>query len=103
MPNFEISYSFVRGDHWHQQKQKAQQLFQDLKDKSFLVLGLGIGYRNQLIKAPLMALVAQSPQASYITINKGEIYIPNEIRERSIGVDGNLAEVLNDLVEVQKK
>lgn len=102
MPNFEISHSFVRSAHWHKQSHKAKQLFQDLKNKSFVVLELGIGYRNQLIKEPLMNLVADSPESTYITINKGEIYIPNEIRQQSIGVDGDLAQILNDIVEAQQ-
>lgn len=101
MPNFEISHNFVRSAHWHKQNEKAQQLFQELSGKSFLVLELGIGFRNQLIKAPLMNLVAQSPQSTYITINKGEIYIPSEIQDQSIGVDDGLVQVLHDLFEAK--
>ena len=102
MPNFEIAPSFIRSAHWHQQQQKVQELFQNLTEKSFLVLELGIGFRNQLIKAPLMNIVRHSPQSTYITINKGEIYIPNEIHEQSIGIDGDLAQILENLVKAQE-
>ena len=40
-----------------------------------MVLELGIGWHNQLIKAPMMRLVASEPNATYVTINLGEIYI----------------------------
>lgn len=56
---------------------------------------MGIGYRNQMIKAPFMELVQQEPNAVYITINKGEVYIPSPIREKSYGLDGNIAEILS--------
>ena len=65
--------------------------------KKLVILELGIGWRNQLIKAPLMRLAAQEPQAVYVTINLGEIFIPDEIREKSYGLDGDLTEILHDL------
>lgn len=65
--------------------------------KKLVILELGIGWRNQLIKAPLMRLAAQEPQAVYVTINLGEIFIPDEIREKSFGLDGDLTEILRDL------
>ena len=65
--------------------------------KKLIILELGIGRRNQLIKAPLMRLAAKESEAVYITINLGEIYIPDEIREKSYGLDGDLREMLRRL------
>ena len=59
-----------------------------------MVLELGIGWRNQLIKAPLMRLVAREPHAAYVTINRGEVHIAEDIREKSFGLDGRLEELL---------
>ena len=52
--------------------------------KKLVVLELGIGWRNQLIKAPLMRLVAREPKAVYVTINLGEVYITDDIKDRSM-------------------
>ena len=65
--------------------------------RKLVVLELGIGWRNQLIKAPLMRLVEREPKAVYVTINKEEIYIPENIRKKSYGLDGDLAKVLENL------
>ena len=65
--------------------------------RKLVVLELGIGWRNQLIKTPLMRLVEREPKAVYVTINKGEIYIPENIRKKSYGLDGDLAKVLENL------
>lgn len=67
--------------------------------KKIVILELGIGWRNQLIKAPFMRLAAQEENATYIAINLGEIYITDEIRAKSFGLDGYLDEVLKELAE----
>src|SRR5699024_11318147 len=76
----------------------AQEQFQNFLDtyhgKKLVVLELGIGWRNQLIKAPLMRLVAREPNAAYVTINLGEVYIADNIKEKSFGLDGRLDELL---------
>lgn len=72
---------------------------QNAQGKRLLVLELGIGWRNQLIKAPLMRLVEATPNARYVTFNKGEIYIPDAIAERSIGVDSDLGEAIAGVYE----
>ena len=84
-----------------QPKQELIDAFNDFAahyhNKKLLVLELGIGARNQLIKAPLMRLVNSAPNAFYITFNKGEIFIPPQIAHKSIGVDGLLGDILPKL------
>ena len=41
-----------------------------------------------------MRLTAKEPNAAYITINLGEVYIAEDIKEKSFGVDGYLDETL---------
>ena len=81
----------------------AQERFQNFlaayHGKKLVVLELGIGWRNQLIKAPLMRLVDREPNATYVTINLGEVYITDEIKEKSFGLDGRLDELLPALRE----
>ena len=76
------------------QENAYRAFLQEHRGKKLLILEFGIGARNQLIKAPLMRLAAQEPNAFYITFNKGELYIPAAIRDKSMGVDGNLGEIL---------
>lgn len=63
--------------------------------KNLVILELGIGWRNQLIKAPLMQLTAREENATYITINLGEVYITDNIKDKSYGLDGYLDVVLH--------
>lgn len=79
---------------------RFQAFLQRYHGKKLVILELGIGWRNQLIKAPLMRLAGQESEAVYITVNLGEIYIPDGIRDKSFGLDGYLDEMLRKLREV---
>ena len=75
-------------------RERFQNFLAAYHGKNLVVLELGIGWRNQLIKAPLMRLVANEPNATYVTINLGEVYIADNIKEKSFGLDGRLDELL---------
>lgn len=63
--------------------------------KRIVLLELGIGSRNRLIKLPMMQIAAREPNATYITLNlPHEIYVPDEIASKSIALLGDLAESL---------
>ncbi|MCM1037235.1 MAG: hypothetical protein NC406_07935 [Bacteroides sp.] len=65
------------------------------RDRRPVVLELGIGSRNRMIKEPLMQLVAGNPTMSYITLNlPHEIYIPAQIASRSTALPGDIAATL---------
>lgn len=68
------------------------------QDKKILVLELGIGPQNRMIKAPSMQLVAGNEQARYLTINKGELNIPDVIGERSIGFSSTIMDAFDALI-----
>ena len=69
----------------------------DFHNRKIVILELGIGWRNQLIKAPLMGMTAEEPNATYITINLGEVYISDDIKDRSYGLDGYLSDHLGKI------
>lgn len=95
--HLEVDQNFI-------QESAGQKRFQEFLNqyhgKKLVVLELGIGPRNQLIKAPLMQLVDMEPNAVYVTINLGEIYITDNIKDKSFGLDGYLGEILGRLREV---
>ena len=80
--------------------QEANAFLNRYHGKRLAILELGIGSRNRLIKLPLMQLAAREPQAVYITLNLAqELYIPNELTHKSIGLAGDIAVTLQKLKE----
>ena len=98
----EVDRNFQRGEAWQASFQAYQDFIDNAHGKKIVLLELGVGARNQLIKAPFMNLTSSEINASYITFNKGsELYIPDVIADKSIGIDGNIAEVLEQLVQLK--
>lgn len=95
--HLEVDQNFIRESAG---QKRFQEFLNQYHGKKLVVLELGIGPRNQLIKAPLMQLVDMEPNASYVSINLGEIYITDNIKDKSFGLDGYLGEILSRLREV---
>ncbi|WP_125771651.1 cupin domain-containing protein [Companilactobacillus furfuricola] len=65
---------------------------------NILVLELGIGPNNQMIKGPSTQLIAATEKSRYITINKGQVSIPDIISERSIGFSSSIDDAFESLL-----
>lgn len=78
---------------------RFQEFIQKYHGRNIVILELGIGWRNQLIKAPFMRLATEEPNVTYVAVNKGEIYLPDEIKAKSFGLDGDMEEILALLKE----
>lgn len=76
---------------------RCEQFLDAAHGKNLVILELGIGARNTLIKAPLMRLAAREPNATYVTCNLGEFYIARDIEEKSFVLEGRLDETLGEL------
>ena len=44
-----------------------------------------------------MRMTAKEPQATYVTINLGEVYITEDIKDKSYGLDGHLSDHLREI------
>lgn len=100
--HIELDGNFLRDQSWQASYDAYQDFIRKAHGKKVVFLELGVGARNQMIKAPFMKLTNIEENATYITLNKGgELYIPNEIADKSIGIDGNIAEVLQQLVKMK--
>ena len=60
-------------------------------------LELGVGYNTPIIiKYPFWQITAQNPNATYICINTGEAFCPEEIERQAICID-DIDRVLHSL------
>lgn len=88
-PNFQMDQTQVSA---------FSNFIQKYQDQKLLVLELGIGPQNQLIKAPTMQMVAGEENSHYITINQGQLFIPDSIKSRSIGYSSSIDAAFNALL-----
>ncbi|MDO5146053.1 MAG: NAD-dependent protein deacetylase, SIR2 family [Eubacteriales bacterium] len=92
---------FFQRRKFQEKMQDYQRFVQKYHGKKLVILEFGVGWRNRMIKEPLMQLTAAEPEAVYITFNKGELYIPEAIVHKSIGVDGDIGEALASILAVR--
>lgn len=83
-------------------QKRCTEFLQKYHGENLVILELGIGWRNRLIKAPFMEIARNEENAVYITINKGEIYIPDFIQYKSFGIDGDLSSILEEMCKEYK-
>ncbi|MDE7154164.1 MAG: hypothetical protein K2O00_06955 [Muribaculaceae bacterium] len=79
---------------------ELNEFLKEYGNRNLVILELGVGSRNRIIKLPLMQLALREPNATYITLNlPHEIYIPSEIAGKSIALPGDIADTLRKLSE----
>lgn len=96
---FEIEGTFLNAFATVDDKNDSLHTFlKQYSNRKLVILELGIGIRNTLIKRPLMQLTAQLPQSRYITLNlQRELYVPEEVADRSVGLAGDIGLTLSKL------
>ena len=96
--NLRCDDTFVEDDGWHKAADRYNAFIEKYKDKNIVYLELGVGMNTPvIIKYPFWQLTAQNEKASYICVNLGETYCPEEIVDRSICINADIGKVINGL------
>lgn len=103
---FELEGTFEDVLLMRQPKDRSRQLDAFIRrnaDRRIAVIEMGTGKRNRMIKFPLTHVATNCRQATFITFNMpGDIYIPPALEQRSVAVEGDIAETLSMLNEAIK-
>ena len=96
--NLRSDETFVEDEGWHTASERyADFIRRHLHDK-ILFLDLGSGGNTPIVfKIPFIRWTMQNPNAVYATVNLGEAFTVDQIKERSIVIDANIADVLKQL------
>lgn len=93
--NLRADNTFVQDNGWYEAAERYEVFLRRHKNKALLFLELGVGYNTpSIIKYPFWQMTAKNPNAGYVCINKGEAFVPEEIKERSICINGDIGEIL---------
>ena len=93
--NLRADDKFVEDEGWHKAAERYENFLRTRKGGRIIFLELGVGHNTPgIIKYPFWQMTARDPKAMYICINKGQAICPGEIERRSICVDGDIGEIL---------
>ncbi len=97
--NLRSDETFVEDEGWHAASERyADFIRRHLHDK-ILFLDLGSGGNTPIVfKIPFIRWTMQNPNAVYATVNLGEAFTVDQIKERSIVIDADINDVLYSLL-----
>ena len=96
--NLRADSSFVEDEGWHKASEKYSNFLENHKKMHILFLELGVGGNTPVIvKYPFWYMTMENKKAVYACINYRETFCPTKLEDRSICLDGNIGELLNEI------
>lgn len=96
--NLRADDSFVEDEGWHRASAAYSDFLRRHEGLHVLYLELGVGANTPVIvKYPFWQMTMANENAVYACLNYGEAFCPGEIEDRSICIDGDIGEALEEL------
>ena len=93
--NLRSDDKFVEDEGWHRAAERYDNYLRAHGGK-ILFLELGVGYNTPgITKFPFWQMTAKNPEAVYACVNFGEAVCTEQIRDRSVCIDGDIGNVLH--------
>lgn len=94
--NLRADGTFVEDEGWHIAAERYSDFLRRHRNLRVLFLELGVGMNTPgIVKYPFWQMTAENPAAVYACINYGEAYVLDEIKKKSICINGDIGEVLD--------
>ena len=96
--NLRCDDTFVEDEGWHRAAERYENFLRTRAGGKILFLELGVGYNTPvIIKYPFWQMTAKNPNATYACVNQGQAVCPPEIEQRSICMDADIGQILQNL------
>ena len=96
--NLRADDTFVEDEGWHIAANRYSDFLRRHQNMKVLFLELAVGYNTPtIVKYSFWRMVHDWKDASYACLNYGEAYAPDEIRKKSICINGDIGEILSQL------
>ena len=97
--NLRADDTFVEDEGWHAAAARYRDFLEQHRSGKVLYLELGVGANTPvIIKYPFWRNTYLNPDATYACVNYGEAYAHPDIRDRSILIDADIDQALEDLL-----
>ncbi len=98
--NLRCDDTFVQDEGWYAASERYNDFIRRHKERRILFLELGVGGNTPvIIKYPFWQMTAENPEAMYACINYGEAVCPKDIEGQSICLNGDIGEVIFDILK----
>ena len=98
--NLRSDDTFVEDEGWGAAADRYAAFLHDHQEKKTVFLEAGTGWNTpSIVKLSFWQMVNDWPEATYACLNYGEAYAPEEIREKSICINGDVGMIMNQMLE----
>lgn len=96
--NLRCDDTFIQDEGWYKASEQYSDFLRRYKNADILFLELGVGFNTPvIIKYPFWQMAAKDPNAVYACVNFNEAFCPDELKGKSICINGDIAEVFRDI------
>ena len=89
---------FVQDENWYKQSKSYEYFVNNAKDKKVILLELGVGFNTPIIiRFPFEQMTMQNKNWNLVRINKDNVITWNDIEEKSILIQEDIANIINKL------
>lgn len=93
--NLRADDTFVEDKGWQIAKDRYVAFAEKYRDKKLVLLELGVGSNTPvIIKYPFWRMAYANPLSTYVCVNYGEAMCPDQIKDRSVCINEDVAAVL---------
>lgn len=94
--NLRADDSFVEDEGGHRASERYADFLRRHQNRKVLFLETAVGFNTPtIVKYSFWHMVSEWKDAVYACLNYGEAYAPDEIRKKSICINGDIGEILN--------
>ena len=96
--NLRADDTFVQDEGWYRANERYSDFLRRHEEMHILFLELGVGFNTPvIIKYPFWQMTAKNSNAMYACVNFEEAFCPEELKGKSICINGDIAEVFRDI------
>lgn len=96
--NLRADDTFVEDEGWHQAAERYTEFLRRHEGTKTVFLETAVGFNTPgIVKFSFWKMTGQWPDATYVCLNQGQAYAPDEIKKKSICINGDLKEILAEL------
>lgn len=93
--NLRADHTFVEDEGWHLASERYAEFLRRHQDRKVVFLEAAVGFNTPgIVKYSFWRMTHQWKNAVYVCLNNGEAYAPDEIKDKSICINGDIGEIL---------
>ena len=100
--NLRADDTFVEDEGWHMASRRYYEFLTTHRNMNVLFLETGVGWNTPgIVKFAFWQMTNEWPEATYACLNYSKAFAPDEIKAKSICINGDIGDILNRILNAR--